>query len=56
METKNVTTEVCVELLAREEMDEETFNAMMRCGLSEAIEGKSCMMSDFLKEIWRDMR
>lgn len=56
METKNVTTEVCVEPLAREEMDEETFNAMMHRGLSEAIEGKSGMISDGFKEIWRDMR
>lgn len=51
MKIENVNTEVYHEVLARDEMDEETFNAMMECGLNEAMRGKTRMASDVFKDI-----
>ena len=43
-------------IVSRDEMDEETFNTMMRRGLEEAMAGKSCPVNDFFAEIRKTFR
>ena len=41
--------------IARDEMDEEMFNAMIAKGLEEVKAGKSCVASDFFAELKQEM-
>lgn len=57
MKTENVQNkEVYSESLARDEMDDETFNAMLERGLREAMEGDSCAVSEVFRKIRQDVR
>lgn len=51
MRMETINEEGCCEALKVDKMDEETFNAMMECGLSQAMRGEFRAASEFLRSL-----